>query len=70
MAVDLDPLAADKGQPVGMRQELLDLGKIRTTSNKCSGVRTKIGGRVWYARPSALAALYCVCFLVGSIFRC
>lgn len=25
--VDLDPLAADQGQPVGMRQEALDLGR-------------------------------------------
>lgn len=26
--VDVDPLAADQGQPVGMRQELLDLGRL------------------------------------------
>ena len=25
--VDLDPLAADQGQPVGMRQEPLDFGR-------------------------------------------
>jgi hypothetical protein len=60
---------ARQGHELRIYQELLDLGKIRTTSNKRSGVRTKIRGCVWYAEPRVLAALSRLYFLVGPMFR-
>ena len=54
LAVDLDPLAADEGQPVGLRQQLLDLGRATASRRRASPPCWKSSSA---SRPSCDGAL-------------